>query len=84
MILNEREMQQARSLARELVRVEREKEVERMRLARLQRQRETQEAFESLGRVTRNVNQVLEDGFIKPLARAQRTFVDSFINGLRG
>ena len=84
MILNEREMQQARSLARELVRVEREKEAERIRLARLQRQRETQEAFESLGRVMRKVNQALEDGFVKPLARAKRTLVDSFTNGLRG
>ena len=64
MILNKREMQMARELAREIVRVEKEKE----RLERMRRQKAFEESVELLGRAIRNAHDSIIEGFAKPIA----------------
>ena len=72
MILNEREMQMARELARDLVRVKRKREIEEYRLKRARQAQETREAFESFGRAVRNVQNAYFEGIYKPLSNAMK------------
>lgn len=78
MILNEREMKMAKELASNIVRVERHKEIERIRLQREKQQQEWGESFESLGRAIRNAHDTLYEGVMKPVSMA----MVSFKNGL--
>lgn len=77
MILNEHETQMARELARELVRVEREQEIERMRLAKIRQQQSLNESMESLGRGIRVVRDSIIEGYVNPILKIR----DSIIKG---
>lgn len=66
-------MQLAKSLARDLVRVEREKKIENRRLELARQRQAHRESFESLGRVVRNVQNAYMEGFVKPLNNALKS-----------
>lgn len=80
MILDEQGMNRARSLAREIVRVNKEQEVERSRLERERRAQATRESFESLGRAIRNVQNAYIEGFFKPINNAMKAMGRGYHN----
>ena len=64
----------ARELAREIVRVEKQKE----RLERTRRQKEFEESMESLGRAIRNAYDSIIEGFVKPIANMVKSIERGF------
>lgn len=69
-VLDGQGMQRAKSLASEIVRVNKEREIEKYRLERERQSQATRESFESLGRAFRNVQNAYIEGFYKPINNA--------------
>ena len=78
MILNEHETQMTRELARELVRVEREQEIERMRLAKIRQQQSLNESMESLGRGIRVVRDSIIEGYVNPILKIRESIIKGY------
>lgn len=78
MILNEHETQMTRELARELVRAEREQEIERMRLAKIRQQQSLNESMESLGRGIRVVRDSIIEGYVNPILKIRESIIKGY------
>lgn len=74
LILNEREMKMARSLARDLVRVQKEKE----RMYRLEQRQSLEKSFESLGRAIKIAQDAVIEGYVKPFLRIRESIIRGF------
>ena len=78
-MLNGREMDMAKELAREIVIVEREKEIATKMKERERRRQANQESWESLGRVIRNAQNAYINGFIKPINNAKKAMRKGYL-----
>jgi len=74
MILSEREMQMARSLARDLVRVQREKE----RMYKLEQRQSLERSFETFGRAVKIAQDAVIEGYVKPILRIRESIMRGF------
>ncbi len=78
-MLNKREMAMAQELAREIVAVEKEKEIADQRAMREKQRQANQEAMESLARVIRNVQNAYITGFVKPINNALKAMQKGYL-----
>lgn len=78
-MLNKREMALAQELAREIVAVERVKEIAEQRAIRERQRQANQEAMESLGRAMRNVQNAYIIGFAKPINNALKAMQKGYL-----